>query len=92
MWNSFHACRNTGSYKGLCARGGFQVDLSWNNGAVKHAQITATTDNTLKLKLPERTGHEKYYKNKKIFDPITLPYGIVRVDMQKGDIFEVAYD
>ena len=83
---------NTGSYKGLCARGGFQVDLSWNNGAVKHAQITATTDNTLKLKLPDRTGHEKYYKNKKIFDPITLPYGIVRVDMQKGDIFEVAYD
>ena len=83
---------NTGSYKGLCARGGFQVDLSWNDGAVKHAQVTATNDNTLKLKLPERTGREKYYKNKKMFDPILLPYGIVRVDLQKGDIFEVAYN
>lgn len=83
---------STGSYNGLCARGAFEVDLSWVNQAVKHAQVTATTDNTLKLKLPERNGHEKYYKNKKSIDPILLPFGIVRIDLKKGDLFEVAYD
>lgn len=83
---------SSGSYKGLCARGGFQIDLSWNDKAVKHALVTAKVNNTLKLKLPERTGHEKYYKNKKQIDPILLPYGIVRIDLQKGDIFEVTYD
>lgn len=83
---------SSGSYKGLCARGGFQIDLSWNDKAVKHALVTAKVNNTLKLKLPERTGHEKYYKNKKQIDPIFLPYGIVRIDLQKGDVFEVAYD
>lgn len=83
---------SSGSYKGLCARGGFQIDLSWSDKAVKHALVTAKVNNTLKLKLPERTGHEKYYKNKKQIDPILLPYGIVRIDLQKGDIFEVTYD
>lgn len=83
---------SSGSYTGLCARGGFVVDLSWDNRNVKQAQVTATTDNTLKLKLPERNGREKYYKNKKAIDPVTLPFGIVRIDLQKGDIFEVAYD
>lgn len=82
----------SGSYKGLCARGGFQIDLSWSDKVVKHALVTAKVNNTLKLKLPERTGHEKYYKNKKQIDPILLPYGIVRIDLQKGDIFEVTYD
>ena len=83
---------SSGSYKGLCARGGFQIDLSWNDKAVKHALVTAKVNNTLKLKLPERTGHEKYYKNKKQIDPILRPYGLVRIDLQKGDIFEVTYD
>lgn len=83
---------NKGSFKGLRARGGFEVDLSWTGQTVKHAQITATVDNTLKLKLPERNGREKYYKNKKEIDPVTLPFGIVRIDLQKGDLFEVAYD
>lgn len=82
----------TGSFRGLCARGGFEVDLSWDNSAVKRVQVTATTDNTLKLKLPERYGYEKYYKNKKMIDPIILPYGIIRIDLQKGDQFEVAYE
>lgn len=82
----------SGSYVGLCARGGFVVDLSWNNRAVKHVQVTATTDNTLKLRLPDRNGREKYYKNKKEIDPVTLPFGIVRIGLQKGDLFEVVYD
>lgn len=30
---------NTGEIKGLCARGGFVIDMSWNNGALKTARV-----------------------------------------------------
>ena len=82
----------SGNYKGLCARGGFEVNLSWSNKIVKHVSVSATVSNTLKLKLPERSGHEKYYKNKRIIAPIIRSNNVVHIDMQKGDVFEVKYN
>ncbi|MBQ3591016.1 MAG: hypothetical protein II979_03675, partial [Clostridia bacterium] len=39
----------TGSVKGLRARGGYRVDLSWDDGVLQEAVITASHTGTLRL-------------------------------------------
>lgn len=41
---------NTGSVKGLCARGGFTVNMKWENGKATDVTITATANGECKLK------------------------------------------
>jgi alpha-L-fucosidase 2 len=40
----------TGYVKGLKARGGYQVDLAWENGALRDAQIQARFDSTCRVR------------------------------------------
>lgn len=49
----------TGTIKGMKARGGFIVDFSWNKGEVSSAEITSTSGNICHILLP---------KNKSIYD------------------------
>lgn len=41
---------SNGSVKGLCAEGGLVVDMSWSNGKLTSATITATHDCRFKIK------------------------------------------
>lgn len=41
---------NNGSVKGLCAEGGLVVDMSWSNGKLTSATITATHDCSFRIK------------------------------------------
>jgi alpha-L-fucosidase 2 len=40
---------NTGHINGLMARGGFQIDMEWENGTLKHTEIISKLGNPLKI-------------------------------------------
>jgi len=44
-----------GEVKGLCARGGFEVDIKWNNGELVSAKLLSKLGNKCKLRLQDKT-------------------------------------
>ena len=53
-----------GYFKGLCVRGGAEMDLIWKNGRAKSARMTASIDNTFSVKRPD-TGEIITFELKK---------------------------
>ncbi|MDR3058674.1 MAG: glycoside hydrolase family 95 protein [Prevotella sp.] len=81
---------NTGYFKGLCVRGGAEIDLSWKEGKVEKAVIKASVDNSFAIKLPEGST-PRFSKNGKV---VTLQQngGQVHFDLKKGEIIELRYN
>jgi alpha-L-fucosidase 2 len=45
----------TGSVKGLCARGGMEVDIAWRNGKLESVQLYSRSNAKTSLRYGERT-------------------------------------
>jgi alpha-L-fucosidase 2 len=54
----------TGSVIGLCARGGFELSLQWEQGRLKTAAVTSKTGNPCKVIYGEKTFDLKVAKDK----------------------------
>ncbi|MDD4919475.1 MAG: glycoside hydrolase family 95 protein [Bacteroidales bacterium] len=60
----------SGSFSGLCARGGATVSCTWKDGKVREITLCATAGNTFLLKVPEN-----FNRIKKTYVSITLNQG-----------------
>lgn len=45
----------TGSVKGLCARDGFELDMSWTNGKLTHATVKSRLGNRCRVKIGDKS-------------------------------------
>ncbi len=77
---------NTGEYKGVCARGGFELDYAWENRIIKRLKILSKTGNTCRI---EYKPGLKISSNNKIIGYKKLPNEIVEFNTIKGNVYEV---
>jgi len=55
-----------GTVKGLCARGGFVVDISWKDGKLQNAKIRSFSRNPLKVQYEGKTSEYKLKKGEEV--------------------------
>lgn len=53
-----------GSFKGLCARGGIEIDASWKNARIENTVFKATAATEFILRLPNAEAY-RWKLNKK---------------------------
>lgn len=73
-----------GSFKGLCARGGVEIDASWKNARIENTALKATAPVKFSLRIPNANAY-RWKLNKKSFTPKMNADGSVHIKMDKGD-------
>jgi len=77
----------TGYFKGLCVRGGGEVDLNWKNSQVTFARLTATADYGFKILNVRGLQKLKVTKNGQPFKP-DYTAGTFSFELKRGDCVE----
>lgn len=81
---------DTGYFKGLCVRGGAEVDLQWKNGKIESAKIRATANNIFKVKNTHQGQTPRLKKNGK-FIIAEQSNQLIELDLKKNDTIELIY-
>lgn len=79
---------STGSVKGLRARGGFEVSLSWENGKLVEAEVLSHTGNTCYLQVEPGL---KVYQGDTVVQTVQEKDDQVSLPTQKGQIYTVSF-
>jgi alpha-L-fucosidase 2 len=56
-----------GTIKGICARGGFELDIAWVNGMLKSVRVVSKLGNPLVLRYHDKIIRRKTKKGKAYF-------------------------
>lgn len=77
----------TGYFKGICVRGGGEVNLNWRNGKVTSMKLLAKADNTFKILMPSNSSKLNFTKNGVKFNP-EITEGVFSVVLKDGEYVE----
>ncbi len=77
---------NEGEFKGVCARGAFELDFTWKKNQLSHLKITSKAGTTCRLEIrrPITVSH-----NGKIMNVKKLPDGNIEFKTIKGEVYDV---
>jgi alpha-L-fucosidase 2 len=76
----------SGAFKGVCARGAFELDYVWENKQIKQLKITSKAGGLCRL---EALPNVKITQNGKTVAFQKLPNGIIEIKTVKGDVYVV---
>lgn len=74
----------TGYFKGICVRGGGEVDLKWKTGKVISMKLTAKEDNVYKILVPSNLAKLHLRKNGVKFIPEMIG-NLLTIHLKKGE-------
>ncbi len=82
---------NSGSVKGLVARGNFKVDIDWENGSAKRIVITSRAGETCTVKYPKigTPGVKVKLAGKATLDPTVIAENKISFPTNKGESYEI---
>lgn len=75
-----------GEVTGLCARGGFEVDINWEDNTLKSAQIMSRLGNDCKIRTP---GPVEITLNGKKIKTNSDKYGTLSFNTKPGQVFNI---
>ncbi len=77
----------TGNVAGICARGGFQLDFSWDNHKLQQLKILSKAGGDCKLNMPATV---KISCNGKVVETKNEANGIISFSTEKGAYYELS--
>lgn len=77
---------HTGYFKGLCAEGGAEIDVTWKKGKVQEFVMRSTADNSFTIRLPAGAKPSKITKNGAAGTLTADANGWLVVDLKKKDV------
>jgi hypothetical protein len=87
---SLPAAWAAGSFSGLRARGGVEVDASWEAGELTSLTLRASRSGSLRLKLPgSHASPGAFLRGPGGVQPVTADNGILSLDLRVGGSYDV---
>ena len=80
-----------GEIEGICAQGGLEINMKWDEKQLKNAEIKATQDHQFPVYLPEKWGVPSLKINDKKVD-IKADKDLYEITLSDGDILSIAYN